>query len=162
MIRIPVAAGIAIYLMAVAILGPFIAPLIGLGKDASPLGVRFGATGIVFGSSGFLLLAFLLAGLAAGLLGQRKALLTMAGLSMLTALGLLAASGMFALDFFQIRGLLPAIAQGVLRTSSIQAVIQAWYSASVLAVIAYSCLSAAKALRRREGPHAPVARILVR
>ena len=96
----------AAYLVALAVLGPFLTPQIGIWHaDASvgSLNWRFGFVGLIYSSLFYLLLALLLATLTAGYFAHRRTLIALGIAGVAAAVLLLAGLPLFALDTLQLR-----------------------------------------------------------
>lgn len=100
--RAPAAAA---YLIAFAVLGPFLTPQIGI-WNAPAVGSmewRFGFQGLIYGSLFYLLLALLLAALTAGYFSHRRTLVAVGVVAVAAAVLLLAGLPFFVLDTLQLR-----------------------------------------------------------
>lgn len=150
--------GWAGYLVSAALLGPFIAPIVGIGDEvvtAGSLRWRFGLLGIVFNSAGYLLLAVLIAGLVAAARRQRGVVLLLGLLTGVIALLFLGGLGLFALDALQLRQMVPESIRGTVTVRSVQSLGIGGLAFLVLITVALSFLRAGRALAPRNRPGAP-------
>jgi hypothetical protein len=137
------------YLIAVALLGPFLSPLVGSFTGVVPIGSlawRFGAFGLFFGSHFYLVLALLVAACAAAALGHRNALFTIALFSLVACIMMLAALPIFSLDTLQMRRALKPDAFQPYRVGALKAAAQAGLGVAILFILFRGSLRAARAL----------------
>jgi hypothetical protein len=144
----------AAYLLALALLGPFLTPHIGIWHaDASvgSLNWRFGFAGLIYSSLFYLLLALLLAALAAGYFAHRRTLVTVGVVAVVAAAVLLAGLPIFALDTLQLRKTLnPGIFQSYKEAAMKGAALGA-LAIPVFLVFGLGALKASRALPRSRG-----------
>lgn len=149
------------YLLSIALLGPFLSPLIGIWGETANVGSvlwRFGAYGLVLGGLFYLLVALAIAALLAAAQGQRKTLLALGVAT--TILTLLLAVGLppFVLDFLQLKRSLNPTAFGLLQTTGIKVIAMGIVGIPVLALTANFMVRAGKALEPERRPRgAPAA-----
>lgn len=96
----------AAYLIALAVLGPFLTPQIGIWHTDAAVGSltwRFGFQGLIYSSLFYLLLALLLAALTAAYFSHRRILVALGIAGLAAAVLLLAGLPIFALDTLQLR-----------------------------------------------------------
>ena len=94
------------YLVALAVLGPFLTPYIGIWHADAQVGSinwRFGFLGLTFSSLFYLLLTLVLAALTAGYFAHRRTLTAVGISALVAAVLLLAALPIFGLDTLQLR-----------------------------------------------------------
>lgn len=153
--------GWAGYLVSAALLGPFIAPIVGIGDEVTTPGSlrwRFGLLGIVFNSAGYLLLAVLIAGLVATARRQRWVVLLLGLLTGVIALLFLGGLGLFGLDALQLRQMIPESARGTVTVRSVQSLGIGALAFLVLIIMALSFLRAAQAFPRTRAGAPPIIR----
>ncbi len=140
------------YLIGLALLGPFIAPLVGLGDELATPGSlrwRFGVLGTVFNSVGFLLLAYLTAAFWAAYRNHRGAMFGIALMCAVSATAFLGGSALFALDFIQFRQLLDPAIRGDVTVQSVRAGALGVLGFFVLLGLTLSLIKTARALSPR-------------
>jgi len=143
------------HLLALALIGPFVSPLLGIWGASANVGSviwRFGAFGLLMGGQFYLFAALAASGLAAAYLGQRRVLM---GLSVVASiLALLFAIGLpaFVLDFLQLKRTMSVTAFGPFKTAGIKVAGMAVLGIPILALIALFLRGAGKALEPQRRP----------
>jgi hypothetical protein len=148
---LPSRAAPAAYLLALAVLGPFLTPQIGIwnplgGVSVGSLSWRFGFLGLIYSSLFYLLVALLLAALAAGYLGHRRTLLGLGIVSVVLAVLLAAGLPLFALDTLQLRKTLTAAAFAPYKTAAIKGAALAVLAVPIFFVFSLGALKAWRAV----------------
>ena len=153
----------AAYLLALAVLGPFLTPQIGIwdpigGVSVGSLSWRFGFQGLIYSSLFYLLLALLLATLTAGYFGHRRALLGLGIVAVMCSVFLMAGLPFFALDTLQLRKTLTPKAFEPYQTAAIKGAALAVLAVPIFLVFSLGALKAARGLpgsRGQNGRQAP-------
>ena len=146
----------AAYLLALAVLGPFLTPQIGIwdpvgGVSVGSLSWRFGFLGLIYSSLFYLLIALLLATLTAGYFGHRRALLGLGIVSVVLSLLLLAGLPFFALDTLQLRKTLTPAAFEPYKTAAIKGAALAVLAVPIFFLFSVGALKASRALPGSRG-----------
>jgi hypothetical protein len=146
----------AAYLLALAVLGPFLTPLIGIwdpvgGVSVGSLSWRFGFLGLIYSSLFYLLIALLLATLAAGYFGHRRALFGLAIVSLILTVLLMGGLPFFALDTLQLRKTLTPAAFEPYKTAAIKGAALAVLAVPLLLTFSLGALKAARGLPGSRG-----------
>lgn len=141
----------AAYLLALAVLGPFLTPQIGIwdpigGVSVGSLSWRFGFLGLIYSSLFYLLIALLLATLTAGFFGHRRALFGLGIVSIMLSVLLLAGLPFFALDTLQLRKTLTPTAYEPYKTAAIKAAALAVLAVPIFLAFSLGALKAARGL----------------
>ena len=144
----------AAYLAALAVLGPFLTPQIGIWHATAEVGSlnwRFGFVGLIYSSSFYLLLALLIGALTAGYFSHRRALGVLGIVGIAAAVLLLAALPLFALDTLQLRktlnpGVFLSYKEAALKGAALGAL-----AVPVFLVFSYGVLKALRSLPASRG-----------
>lgn len=147
----PSRAATAAYLVALAVLGPFLTPQIGIwdpigGVSVGSLSWRFGFQGLIYSSLFYLLLALLLGALTAGYFGHRRALFGLGIASIILAVLLAAGLPFFALDTLQLRKTLNPEAFQPYKTAAMKGAALAVLAVPIFLVFSLGALQAARGL----------------
>ncbi|HSE53161.1 MAG TPA: hypothetical protein VLB00_13290 [Gemmatimonadales bacterium] len=147
----PSRAAPAAYLVALAVLGPFLTPQIGIweplgGVSVGSLSWRFGFLGLIYSSLFYLLIALLLATLTAGYFAHRRVLFGLGIASVILSVLLLAGLPFFALDTLQLRKTLTATAFQPYKTAAIKGAALAVLAVPIFLVFSLGALKASRAL----------------
>jgi hypothetical protein len=146
----------AAYLVALAVLGPFLTPQIGIweplgGISVGSLSWRFGFLGLIYSSLFYLLIALLLATLAAGYFAHRRTLFGLGIASVILSVLLLAGLPFFALDTLQLRKTLTPTAFQPYKTAAIKGAALAVLAVPIFLVFSLGALTAWRALPGSRG-----------
>ena len=146
----------AAYLLALAVLGPFLTPQIGIwdpigGVSVGSLSWRFGFQGLIYSSLFYLLIALLLATLTAGFFGHRRALFGLGIVSIMISVLLLAGLPFFALDTLQLRKTLTPAAYEPYKTAAIKGAALAVLAVPIFLAFSLGALKAARGLSGSRG-----------
>jgi hypothetical protein len=146
----------AAYLLALAVLGPFLTPHIGIWDPIGSVSVgslswRFGFQGLIYSSLFYLLLALLLAILTAGYFGHRRALLGLGIASIILSVLLAAGLPFFALDTLQLRKTLTPPAFEPYKTAALKGAALAALAVPIFFLFSLGALRASRALRGSRG-----------
>lgn len=145
------------HLLALALIGPFLSPLLGIWGPTANVGSviwRFGAYGLLMGGQFYLFAALGVSGLVAAFMGQRR---TLMGLSIVaTILAVLFALGLpaFILDFLQLKRTMNATAFGPFKTTGIKVAAMAVVGIPILALIALVLRRAGRGFEPERKPRA--------
>src|SRR5688500_5955440 len=151
--------GVIASLLALALLGPFFSPLIGIwGDSAKFVSVLWGigAYGLVIGGQFYLVAALAVGALAAAALGRGKHLRVLSWVTAVLALLLAAGLPLFVLDFLQLRRLMDPAVFGPFKTAAFKVFAMAAIGIPILGFAAIQLRRAGKAIppdsRPRGGP----------
>ena len=146
----------AAYLLALAVLGPFLTPQIGIwnptgGVSVGSLSWRFGFQGLIYSSLFYLLIALLLATLTAGYFAHRRALFGLGIASIILSVLLAAGLPLFALDTLQLRKTLAPAAFEPYKTAAIKGAALAVLAVPIFLVFSLGAIKAARGLPGSRG-----------
>lgn len=151
--------GVTAGLLALALLGPFFSPLIGIWGESAKVGSvlwRFGAYGLVIGGQFYVLAALAVAGLAAASLEQRRILFALAAGTWFLALLLAVGLPLFVLDFLQLKKLMDPKGFGPFKTAAFKVFAMGAMVVPILVFVGFQLRRAGKAIapnnRPRGGP----------
>jgi hypothetical protein len=152
----PSRAAPAAYLLALAVLGPFLTPQIGIwepigGVSVGSLSWRFGFQGLIYSSLFYLLIALLLATLTAGYFGHRRALFGLGIVSVILSVLLAAGLPLFALDTLQLRKTLAPQAFEPYKTAAMKGAALAVLAVPLFFLFSLGALRASRALPGSRG-----------
>jgi hypothetical protein len=146
----------AAYLLALAVLGPFLTPQIGIweptgGVSVGSLSWRFGFLGLIYSSLFYLLIALLLATLTAGYFAHRRTLFGLGVVSVILTVLLAAGLPFFALDTLQLRKTLTPQAFEPYKTAAIKGAALAVLAVPIFFLFSFGALKASRALPGSRG-----------
>lgn len=142
--------GASLYLVSLALLGPFFSPWFGIWSNALHVGTttwRFGVYGQLAATQFYLFMALGVAALIAARLSHRKVLFGLGVTAGLIGLALMAAGLSFILDFFQLRRSMNPAMFAPLRIAGFKVVAMVMLGAPLLLLICWNTLSAARQLK---------------